>query len=77
MLYYFKKGKDATETQKKRFVQRCGEGAVTIERVKGGLRSFMLEISWWTCCMIGRPVEVESHQIETLFENNQCYTKWR
>ena len=28
MLYYFKKGKNATETQKK-FYALCGEGAVT------------------------------------------------
>ena len=26
---------------------------------------------WW-----GRPVEIESDQIETLIENNQCYTMW-
>ena len=25
----------------------------------------------------GRPVEVDSNQIETLIENNQCYTTWR
>ena len=24
----------------------------------------------------GRPVEVDSNQIETLIENNQCYTMW-
>ena len=24
----------------------------------------------------GRPVEVDSDQIETLIENNQCYTTW-
>ena len=24
----------------------------------------------------GRPVEVDSDQIETLIENNQCYTMW-
>ena len=29
MIYYFKKGKNATETHKKRFVQCCGEGVVT------------------------------------------------
>ena len=25
---------------------------------------------------LGRPVEVDSDQIETLIENNQCYTTW-
>ena len=25
---------------------------------------------------LGRPVEVDSDQIETLTENNQCYTMW-
>ena len=25
----------------------------------------------------GRPVEVDSNQIETLIENNQCYTTWK
>ena len=24
----------------------------------------------------GRPVEVDSYKIETLIENNQCYTTW-
>ena len=24
----------------------------------------------------GRPVEVDSDQIKTLIENNQCYTRW-
>ena len=26
--------------------------------------------------MVGRPVEVDSDQIETLIERNQCYTTW-
>ena len=25
---------------------------------------------------LGRPVEVDSDQIKTLIENNQCYTMW-
>ena len=29
MLYYFKKGKDATEMKKKKICAVCGEGAVT------------------------------------------------
>ena len=26
--------------------------------------------------LLGRPVEVDSDQIETIIENNQCYTTW-
>ena len=46
MLYYFKKGKNATETQKM-ICAVYGEGAVT-DCVKSGLWSFMLEIPRWT-----------------------------
>ena len=45
MLYYFKKGKNATETQKK-ICAVYGEGAVT-ERVKSGLRSFLVLLTFW------------------------------
>ena len=45
MLYYFKKGKNTTETQNK-VCEVDGKGAVT-ERVKSGLRNFVLEISHW------------------------------
>ena len=41
MLYYFMKGKNATETHKK-ICAVYGEGAVMIGCVKSGLRSFML-----------------------------------
>ena len=44
MLYYFKKGKNATATLKK-FVQCMEKMLCLIEHVKGGLRSFVLEIS--------------------------------
>ena len=33
-------------------------------------RDFSLDDAPW----LGRPVEVDSNQIETLIENNQCYT---
>ena len=46
MLYYFKKGKNVTETQKL-ICAVYGEGAVT-DYVKSGLQSFVLEISHWT-----------------------------
>ena len=52
-----------------------GEGAVT-ERTcqkwfaKFRAGGFSLDEAPWS----GRPVEVDSDQIETLIENNQCYT---
>ena len=45
ILYYFKKGKNATEMQKNCAVNR--EGAVT-DHVKSGVQSFVLEISRWS-----------------------------
>ena len=51
MLYYFKKGKNAIEMQKKRekkYVQ-CMERVLWLtEYVKSSFQSFMLEISCWT-----------------------------
>ena len=74
MLYYFKKGKNATETQK----QICavyGEGAVTDRTCQKWFAKFcagesLLDDAPWS----GRPVEVDSDQIETLIEDNQRYT---
>ena len=73
MLYYFKKGKDATETQKQ-IDAVYGEDTVT-DRIcqkwfaKFHAGDFSLDDASW----LGRPVEVGSGQIETLIENNQCY----
>ena len=52
-----------------------GEGAVTDQTcqkrfVKFSAGDFSLEDALHS----GRPVEVDSNQIETLIENNQCYT---
>ena len=74
MLYYFKKGKNATETQKK-VCAVYGEGAVTDQTCQKWFAKFRdgdfsLDDAPW----LGRPVEVDSDQIETLIENNQCYT---
>ena len=74
MLYYFKKGKNATETQKK-ICAVYGEGAVTDRMCQKQLakfhaRDFLLDDAPWS----GRPVEVDSDQIEILTENNQRYT---
>ena len=46
MLYYFKEGKNATETQKK-ICAVYGEGVWLIKCVKSGLQSFVFEISRW------------------------------
>ena len=71
MLYYFKKGKNTTETQ----VKIClvyEEGAVTDQTCKSALQSFTLETSRWMMCHV--QVEVDSNQIDTLIENSQHYT---
>ena len=74
MLYYFKKGKNATETQK-RICAVNGEGAVTDQTcqkwfAKFHAGDFSLDDAPWS----DRPVEVDSNQIETLTENNQRNT---
>ena len=74
MLYYFKKGENSTETQKK-ICAVCGEDAVTDWThqkwfVKYHAGGFLLDDAPWS----GRPVGADSDQIETLTENNQCYT---
>ena len=68
ILYYFKKGKNATETQ--RFVQFM-KLPWLLKYVKSSLWSFMLEISCWM--MLHSQVEVVKNQIETLIENNKRY----
>ena len=40
--------------------------------VKFWAGNFLLDDAPW----LGRPVEVDRDQIETLIENNQCYTTW-
>ena len=74
MLYYIKKGKSTTETQ----IKICavfGEGAVTDRKcqkwfAKFPVGRFSLDDTPWS----GRPVEVDSDQIETLIEINPSYT---
>ena len=70
MLYYFKK----TEMHKK-ICAVYGEGAVTDRTcqkwfAKFHSGDFSLDDTPW----LGRPVEVDSDQIETTIENNQRYT---
>ena len=74
LAYYFKKGKNATKTPQK-ICAVYGEGAVTdwtcqkwFAKFRAGGFSLNDAPRW------GRPVEVDSNQIETLIENHQCST---
>ena len=77
MLYYFKKGKNATKMQ----IKICAvyrEGAVTDQTCQKWFAKFhAADFSLDDAPQSGRPVEVDSNQIETLIENNQCYTMQR
>ena len=73
MLYYFKEGKNATETHKN--ICAVYRGVVTDRMcqkwsAKFGAGDFSLNDTPWS----GRPVEVDSNQLKTLIENNQRYT---
>ena len=76
MLYCFKKGKNATEMQKKSCAV-YGEGAVTDQMHQKWFAKFcagdsLLDSAPW----LGRPVEGDSDQTEMLIENNQHYIPW-
>ena len=76
MLYYFKKGKNATEIHKK-ICAVYGEGAVTDRTCqKWFAKSRAGDFSLDDAPQSGRPVEVDSDQIKTVIENNQRYTTW-
>ena len=69
MLYYFKKGKNATEMQGKIYAV-YGKGAVTVPTcqkcfVKFGVGNFSLDGAPWS----SRSVEADNDQIKTLIEN--------
>ena len=73
MLYYFKKGKNPTETQKK-ICAVYGEGAVTDQMCEKWFAKFRAgDFSLDDASRLGRPAEVDRDQIETLIENSQCY----
>ena len=66
MLYYFKKGKNATETHTKKMCAVHGEGAVIDPMCQKWFAKFHAGDFWlhgalWS----GRPDEVDSDQIET------------
>ena len=74
MLYYFKKGKNATEMQKK-ICAVYGEGAMTDRTCQKWFAKFCAgDFSLDNAPRSGRTVEVDSNQIEIIMENNQCYT---
>ena len=76
MLYYFKRGKNATEMQKK-ICAVSGEGAITGQTCRKWFAKFHAgDLSLDDAQQLGRSVEVDYNQIETLIENNQCYTMW-
>ena len=65
MLYYFKKGKNATEMQK--ICAVCGEGYVTDQICQKWFVKFCAgDFSLDDAPRSGRPIEVDSDQIETL-----------
>ena len=73
MFYYFKKGKNETEIQKK-IHAIFGKGTVTnrtYQKFHSG--DFSLDYAPQS----GIPIKVDSDQIKTLLENNQCYTMWK
>ena len=75
--FYFKKGKNATETQKK-ICALYGKGAVTDQTYQKRFVKFRAgDFSLDNAPRSGRPVEVDSDQIETLIENSQHYTTWK
>ena len=72
-LYYFKKGKNITEMQKKKFVQCMGKGPVTDWMCPRWFVEFCVEdFSLDDVPQSGRPV-VDSNKIEILIESNQHY----
>ena len=75
MLYCFKKGKNDAERQKK-ICAVYGESAVTDRMCRKWFTKFCAgDFSLENAPQWGRPVEVDSDQIETLIENNQHITR--
>ena len=76
MLYYFKKGKNASEMPKQ-ICAAYGEGTVTDQTCQKWFLMFHAgDFLLNDAPGLGRPVEADSDQIETLTENNQGYTTW-
>ena len=72
MLYYFKKGKNSTETKKK-ICAVYGESAVTDQTCRKWFAKFHAgDFSLDDAPPSGTPAEVDGDRIE----NNQCYNIW-
>ena len=62
---------------KKKICAVCGEGAVTGQMCQKRFAKFRAgDCSLDDAPLLGRLVEADSDQIETLIENNQCYPTW-
>ena len=72
MLYYFKEGKNSTETQK--ICTVSAEGTVTDHMCQKWFVKFRARDFLWISPQSGRLVEIDSSQIEIFIENNQHYT---
>ena len=73
MLYYFKKGKNANQ----KFCAVYGEGAVTDQMCQKWFAKFHAgDFSLHNDPWLGRLLEIDNDQTETLTENNQRYTTW-
>ena len=63
--------------KKKKICTVYGEGAVTDHMCQKWFVKFCaVDFSLDNAPRLGRQVEVDSNQIKTLIENNQCSTKW-
>ena len=72
---YFKKGKNTTEMQKIKFCAMYGDGEMTDQTCQKWFVKFRAgDLSLDDTPSLGRPVEADSNQIETLIVNNQFYT---
>ena len=68
MFYYFKKGKNVTETQKK-ICTVYGEGAVTDGMCQKWFVKFHAgDFSLNNAPQLGRPLEVDSNQVKMFIE---------
>ena len=76
VLYYFKKGKNATETHTHtKMCVVCGGGAMADQTCQERFVNFCAgDFSLDDAPRSGRPIEVDRDQIETLMENNQRST---
>ena len=77
MFYFFKKGKNTTETHTEKICAVYGEGTLINQMCQKWFAKFHAgDFSLDDAPQLCRPVEVDRDQIETLIENNQRYTIW-